>query len=75
MEHAQQLPLNLEDHFAPYANKWVAVVHGRVAGVGDTPQQARMIARHNCPKDEPLVVHIPAGGVRIKESGNEGISD
>ena len=65
MEQGNPMPPDQEDRLQPYANKWVAVVHGRVAGVGDTAQQARMMARRNCPKDEPLVVHIPPGGIRL----------
>lgn len=68
MEDTYQTPPTLsDDHFAPYAGKWVAVIHGRVAGFGNTPQEARLMARHNRPKDEPLVVYIPEQGLRIAD--------
>ena len=47
--------------------KWVAVIHGRVAAVGDTPEQARLLAQRNWPKDESIVLRIPPGGLRAKD--------
>jgi hypothetical protein len=49
------------------AGKWVAVVHGRVAAVGETARQARLSALRNYPKDEAVVLHIPAGGLQLRE--------
>ncbi len=51
---------------ASCAGKWVAVVHGRVAAVGETAQQARLLALRNYPKDEAVVLHIPAGGLQVQ---------
>jgi hypothetical protein len=45
---------------APYAGRWVALVHGRVTGIGWTAEEARLAARRNRPKDEPDVVFVPA---------------
>jgi len=66
MEEIHQIPLPSDnDRFAAYAGKWVAVIRGHVAGFGNTPQEARPLARHNWPKDEPVVVHIPEQGLRL----------
>lgn len=51
----------------PFTGKWVAVIHGRVAAVGDTPEQARLLAQRNWPKDEAVVLRIPAGGLRTTD--------
>jgi hypothetical protein len=45
---------------SPYAGRWVAVVHGRVAGVGWTEEEARRAAKRTRPKEEPRVIFIPA---------------
>jgi len=61
----QQLPLLVDERFAPYAGKWVAVVRGRVAGVGETARQARMMARRSCPKDDPILLLVPSYGEAV----------
>lgn len=45
---------------APYAGRWVAVVRGRVAGVGWTEEEARRAAKRSRPKEEPRVMFVPA---------------
>ena len=45
---------------APYAGRWVALVRGRVAGVGWTAEEARQAARRNRSKEESQVVFVPA---------------
>jgi hypothetical protein len=45
---------------APYAGRWVALVRGRVAGVGWTSAEARRAAKRNRPKEEPDVIFVPA---------------
>jgi uncharacterized membrane-anchored protein len=45
---------------APYAGRWVASVHGRVAGIGWTAEEARLAAKRNRPKEEPDVIFVPA---------------
>jgi hypothetical protein len=45
---------------APYAGRWVAIVRGRVAGVGWTAEEARQAAKHCRPKEEPHVIFVPA---------------
>jgi hypothetical protein len=45
---------------APYAGRWVAVVRGRVAGVGWTEDEARRAAKRSRPKEEPRVMFVPA---------------
>jgi hypothetical protein len=63
-ENEQDLPARLPRLDAFFAGKWVAVVHGRVAAVGETAQQARLLARQSFPKDEAIVLRIPAGGLQ-----------
>jgi len=45
---------------APYAGRWVALVRGRVAGVGWTAEEARRAARRSRFKEEPRVIFVPA---------------
>ncbi len=45
---------------APYAGRWVALVRGRVAGVGWTAEEARRSAKRSRPKEEPQVLFVPA---------------
>lgn len=47
---------------APYAGRWIAIVRGRVAGVGLTPEEARRLAKRNRPREEPVVVFVPGEG-------------
>jgi hypothetical protein len=44
----------------PYAGRWVALVRGRVAGVGWTSEEARQAAKRNRPKEEAHVIFVPA---------------
>ncbi|MDY7080327.1 MAG: DUF5678 domain-containing protein [Chloroflexota bacterium] len=44
----------------PYAGRWVALVRGRVAGVGWTAKEARRAAKRSRPKEEPQVIYVPA---------------
>ncbi len=66
-EDASNLPAGPTGAGASYAGKWVAVIHGRIAAVGDTPEQARRLALRNWPKDEAIVLRIPAGGLRTSD--------
>lgn len=43
----------------PYAGRWVALVSGRVAGVGLTADEARTAAKLSRPKEEPTVRFVP----------------
>ena len=45
---------------SPYAGRWVALVRGRVAGVGWTAEEARRSAKRSRPKEEPQVLFVPA---------------
>ena len=45
---------------APYAGRWVALVGGRVTGVGWTAEEARRAAKRSRSKEEPQVVFVPA---------------
>ncbi len=44
----------------PYAGRWVALVQGQVAGVGETPEVARQFARHNRPKERIVLRYVEA---------------
>jgi hypothetical protein len=50
-----------ESDLRPYAGRWVAIVRGRVAGVGRTAEEARRLAKRNRPKEEPRVLFVPEG--------------
>lgn len=52
-----QSPKGLD--LAPYAGRWVAIVRGRVAGVGLTAREARLAAKRNRPKEEPKIIFVP----------------
>jgi hypothetical protein len=41
-----------------YQGCWVALVRGRVAGVGQTPESALRAAKHTRPREEPVVVLV-----------------
>jgi len=47
---------------APYAGRWIAIVRGRVAGVGLSPDEARRLAKRNRPREEPVIVFISGEG-------------
>jgi hypothetical protein len=49
-----------KQNLAPYAARWVALVHGAVIGVGWTAEEARRAAKRSRPKEEPQVVFVPA---------------
>jgi hypothetical protein len=49
-----------KQNLAPYAARWVALVHGAVAGVGWTAEEARRAAKRSRPKEEPEVIFVPA---------------
>lgn len=46
---------------APYAGRWIAIVRGRVAGVGLSPEEARRLAKRNRPREEPVIVFVSGG--------------
>jgi len=45
----------------PYQGRWVALIGGRVVGVGLTKEQALLAARRNRPKEEPVAVIFVGG--------------
>jgi putative nucleotidyltransferase with HDIG domain len=53
-------PSSQEDRLAPYAGRWVALLGSTVVGQGGTPQQALRAAKATRPKENPLVVFVPA---------------
>jgi hypothetical protein len=52
----------------PYAGRWVALVRGRVAGVGWTAEEARRAAKRSRSKEEPRVIFVPAVEVSDDDS-------
>ena len=61
-------PLDLR----PYAGRWVALVRGRVAGVGWTADEARIAAKLSRPKEEPVVHFVPKTPPRRIEDQTDG---
>ncbi|MGA9350728.1 MAG: DUF5678 domain-containing protein [Anaerolineae bacterium] len=59
---------------APYAGRWIAIVRGRVAGVGLSPEEARRLAKRNRPREEPVIVFVCAEGEHKGQrvTSNEG---
>ena len=49
----------------PYAGRWVALVRGRVAGVGWTAEEARRAAKRSRSKEEPRVIFVPAPAMEV----------
>ncbi len=53
---------------SPYLNRWIALVRGRVVGVGLTAEQAERAAKRIRPKEKARVVFVDgAGEVEGKE--------
>ena len=53
---------SLQINLTPYFNRWIAIVRGRVVGVGLTAEQARRAAKRVRPKDKSRVVFVDATG-------------
>jgi hypothetical protein len=49
-----------KENLAPYAGRWVALVRGRVVGVGWTAREARRAAKRCRSKEEPQVIFVSA---------------
>ena len=49
---------NLID-YSLYTGRWIALVRGRVIGVGRTAEEARQRAKAAWPKDDPQIVFVP----------------
>lgn len=57
-DQAPLLPIDL----SPYLNRWIALVRGRVVGVGLTAEQAERAARRVRPKEKASVVFVDGEG-------------
>lgn len=55
-------PDSLQLDLTPYLNRWIAIVRGRVVGVGLTAEQAERAAKRVRPKDKARVVLVDGGG-------------
>jgi len=53
---------------APYAGRWVALVRGRVAGVGLSPEEACRLAKRNRPREEPVIIFVSSEGEPVKSN-------
>ena len=42
-----------------HAGRWIAIVRGKITGVGMSEQEARLASKHQRPKEEPTVVFAP----------------
>jgi hypothetical protein len=56
----------------PYAGRWVALVNGRIAGIGLTAQEARIAAKLSRPKEEPVVRFVPKRQPQRIENQTDG---
>ena len=61
-------PKLLKIDLRPYAGRWVALIRGRVAGVGLTAEEARVAAKLACPKDEPIIRFVPVEQRMVKQT-------
>ena len=52
-----------------YPNRWIAIVRGRVIGVGLTARQAHRAAKQTRPKDKPRLLYIDGEG-QVSEKGS-----
>ncbi len=62
-QRAAVTPEAQKEHKPPtlsaYANYWVALLNGRVVGIGRTAKEALSAARSERPKEEPSLVWVP----------------
>jgi hypothetical protein len=58
---SQSNPLQTID-FTLYLNRWIALVQGRVAGVGLTQEQAYRAAKSSRPKEKPQLWFVDEQG-------------
>jgi hypothetical protein len=59
-----------EIDLSPYAGRWVALVNGRVAGIGFTADEARTAAKLSRPKEEPELRFVPAAPSSTQTEGS-----
>ena len=54
---------------APYAGRRIAVIRGRVSGVGLTAREAAALSKTARPKEEPIVLFVPIdmGNAKMKK--------
>lgn len=56
--------------YAPYRNRWIAVVNDRVVGVGDNADQAYRTAKGVRPKDRPQLLYVDQTGLAHLQPDN-----
>ncbi len=67
---SEELPKGID--LAPYGGRWVAIVRGRVTGVGASASQARLASKYQRPKEEPLVIFVPTASDPTGKKKNRG---
>lgn len=58
MRLGSQAATQSEIDLSPYVGRWVALIRGRVAGVGMTAREARLAARRSRPREEPALLYV-----------------
>jgi hypothetical protein len=61
-----------EPDLRPYAGRWVALVNGRIAGIGLTAEEARTAAKLSRPKEEPEIRFVPEGAWQTESQAPGG---
>lgn len=68
MDETQESSSQLD--LSPYLNRWIALVRGRVVGVGLTAEQAERAAKRVRPKEKARVVFVDGEG-KVQEKGQD----
>jgi hypothetical protein len=61
-KHVQNIDLTL------YLDRWIAVVRGRVVGVGLSAGQAHRAAKQTRPKEKAVILFVDANGAVRKDA-------
>ena len=56
MNRAPRRQLDLD--LSPYLGRWVAIVRGRITGVGATATEAYLASKAQREKEEPIVIFV-----------------
>jgi putative nucleotidyltransferase with HDIG domain len=64
------MTLKITPPYAPYKNRWIAVVRGRVVGVGKTADRAYRAAKLSCPKDRLGLLFVDESGMATAQPPN-----
>ncbi len=64
-----EIPSSPSTDLSPYLNRWIAIVRGRVVGVGLTAEQAERAAKRVRPKEKASVVFVDGEGKVVEDKG------